>query len=411
MKEICLKTLVCILSLGFTLTALTSCGPVKFYTQDKITPPAPTPPPACPVPPCIVTPPGLTHTAQEQRFFNTNKVDILVITDNSRSMTEEQKLLSSPFNGFIGNLNSAGIDWQIGVTTTDVCSQSDSIGCGSGVGANGAFIGPVGSNPSTGNQYIIKKSGNQAGDEQLFASTVQRGTDLGSGDERGLYALNLAIDKRLNENAGFFRDNSALAVVLLSDENERSDGGTNQSGQLAPLSGYDMPQPLVAKVNSTWNGEKPFQFNSIIIKPDDQACLNTNSTTEGRGFYGTVYNDLSNLTSGAVGSICETSPGAFAEMLKKIASAIQQLPNSKTIILNNIPAAQPVISFVPAQPGITASWVPGSNRIELSQRPGDGVVVHVEYDYDAKAQKVTTAQNKVAPAAASQVSNNTPSDL
>src|SRR4051794_20894940 len=48
------------------------------------------------------------------------KTDILFVVDNSLSMAPEQKLLADGFHGFAQTL--AGVDWQIGVTTTDTTS-------------------------------------------------------------------------------------------------------------------------------------------------------------------------------------------------------------------------------------------------------------------------------------------------
>ncbi len=393
-----MKHLSKIIGLIVIAAAVSNCGPVKFFTKENSAPPPPvqpTPePPLCPAPPCIVSP-KYTRTSQDNFFTESNKVDILVITDNSGSMAQEQRNLASPLNGFIANLNSAGLDWQIAVTTTDVCSISGNPG-GECVkmpdAAKGRFIGPIQTTPPYGNQYIIKKSNSQSADEQTFSSIVQRGAEIGSGDERGLYALNLAIDKRDTDNAGFFRDNSALAVVILTDENERSVGGkAGNSNEQQPLENFDLPQPLIAKMNTIWGGAKPLQFNSIIVKPDDQACIDANGFHDSPNHAGTIYKEMSDLTNGAIGSICETTPGSFANTLKQITGAIQYLPQTKTIVLGYIPVSQPTISFNPPQPQITASWVPGSNKIELSERPPGGTTVHIEYDYDPKVQKLTAS--------------------
>src|SRR5262249_1335778 len=132
---------------------LTGCSPVQFGTVSN---------------PCTVNNPcinadGSKHVVQDVAFNSSNKVDILVIVDNSNSMSVEQQNLGSRFNGFIQNLNNSGLDWQIAITNTDVCPQpaAPSGFCPgpSGIpGASGSFMGPLGSSPMYGPQYIIRSS-------------------------------------------------------------------------------------------------------------------------------------------------------------------------------------------------------------------------------------------------------------
>src|SRR5690606_8968839 len=49
------------------------------------------------------------------------RVDILLVDDNSGSMSAEQNLLAQRFSTFISRLS--GLDWQIGITTTDVTND------------------------------------------------------------------------------------------------------------------------------------------------------------------------------------------------------------------------------------------------------------------------------------------------
>ncbi|MCB0370011.1 MAG: hypothetical protein KDD45_11450, partial [Bdellovibrionales bacterium] len=60
-------------------------------------------------------------TITEQLSVNltlNNKVDILIVIDNSGSMSYEQSEMAKRFSGFVESLN--GLDWQLGITTTDV---------------------------------------------------------------------------------------------------------------------------------------------------------------------------------------------------------------------------------------------------------------------------------------------------
>lgn len=52
-----------------------------------------------------------------------NSVDLLVVVDNSCSMVEEQDNLAKNFDALLSIFELAEVDWQIGVTTTDVESE------------------------------------------------------------------------------------------------------------------------------------------------------------------------------------------------------------------------------------------------------------------------------------------------
>ena len=54
-----------------------------------------------------------------------NVVDVLMVVDNSGSMIEEQAKLATNFQAFIQVFGDIDVDWQIGVITTDMTSETD----------------------------------------------------------------------------------------------------------------------------------------------------------------------------------------------------------------------------------------------------------------------------------------------
>jgi len=393
-----------------------SCSPVKFSASAS----------NCSVSTPCVTGQGLLEVDQTFTFNANNQVDILVVDDNSGSMTTEQNNMGNALNGFIGNLmnayNTVGLNWQVAVTTTDICGIADPIlppgfcpapnisGFTSIPGAQGQFIGPLNSNPSYGNQYIITPQ--MSAPDQVFADTVQRGNQLGSGDERAIYAANLAINQANGANAGFFRDNANLAIVILSDEDERSvDGNCTDTDPADPVqyfgfnsgqcdAGYatpesnDTPSSLITNVQQTWGGAKNLMVNSIIIEPDDmtqypdpnlggqmQTCLQLQSHQPPvyTAHPGQAYAQLSQMTGGQVGSICDDGNGAFANMLTNITGAIVQQSTSNVITLANTPSSTPTVTFTPQANAVNWTW--SGNEITLSARPASGTTVNVDYSY------------------------------
>jgi len=54
-----------------------------------------------------------------------NVVDVLIVVDNSGSMIEEQSKLATNFQAFIQVFSDIDVDWQIGVITTDMTTDTD----------------------------------------------------------------------------------------------------------------------------------------------------------------------------------------------------------------------------------------------------------------------------------------------
>jgi hypothetical protein len=123
-------------------------------------------------------------------------VDILFIVDNSGSMADDQELLAQNFASFFSaGLSDRDVDFQVGVTTTDVLSPG---------AAAGELVGPV------LNRFTADL-------ESTFAEQVRVG-DQGSGIELGLEALRLALEDPGRQN--LFRDHAALSVVFVTDEED-----------------------------------------------------------------------------------------------------------------------------------------------------------------------------------------------
>ena len=165
-----------------------------------------------------------TSNAQQTDVFNQlvdNKVDILWVVDDSGSMQDEQNSLSQNFQSFISFADGLGIDYQVGVITTEVQNAS----------VAGILWGCQGFNP------IIRSS--DANRVQAFECAA-RVTNPPNGNQRpnpggsdtqeaGLQAARLALDvpNVSGANAGFLRPDARLAVIIVSDEDDQSSGSVN----------------------------------------------------------------------------------------------------------------------------------------------------------------------------------------
>ncbi len=275
-----------------------------------------------------------------------NKVDFLLVIDNSASMIAVQQKMAQSMSALASQMNSLNIDWQMCLTvTTDMNKGGVASGTGThtctgdyctGSYTNGSWFWGV-SLPWVNGKYAINKADLTA-DANIFNNTIPKlGTgDSGTGDERGVKA---AYNHFANWKAGgqhntssCYRPGSSVAVILLSDEDERSVAGDCSrvnadlgdkevpacreyvTSALRVLEFQDQPTNLVSQAKAVFGETARFTFNSIIS--DTDACtnqLNANASYVKNGtpyfsphYTGTVYKQASQLTGGGVASLCSS---------------------------------------------------------------------------------------------------------
>jgi len=303
-------------------------------TSPTVTPPGggtPTPTP---------TPTGTPRTVTYSQVVpaNPNKVDILLVIDDSGSMKTDQLKLASKLSGFASMLESQSVpmDWQMCVTVT----RSQLI---SGNYYWGASVNWVGYTPPAGaSQYILKKG--TANLNSIFTQTINAiGAGVpGSGDERGIKAAYHHFyngEPLVPGSSGCYRKDAAVSVIVISDEDERSVGGdcsrikTSMNEDPAtcyPLEAPDLPANLLTQAKSIFGTNVRFTFNSIVVA--DAACEKTQDETPDElglrspSHQGYKYIETSRLTNGGVGSICENDFSTNLNLFKdKILNSISSL--------------------------------------------------------------------------------------
>ena len=296
--------------------------------------------------------PDATYVEENFEQKETNsKVDILFVVDNSPSMYEEQKMLGSRFNSFISALSR--VDWQIAFTTTDVSNGT--------YGIKGSFLDLDGAN---GNKVLRGNAGNA---HQIFANTIQRKESncsfvCPSSDEQGLLASIMAMDKSLTVNAGFFRDDTDLAIIYISDEDELSDGPRDAT----------KPVEVIDTFRQHWGQTKSLSVYGIIIEPGDTNCLREKRDEGTTAYYGTHVSDLSALTGGITGSLCQRD---YSQTLEEISNRVRELVDS--FELKEAPTGDVLVELDPVQPNI--SWRIDGNKLIFSRPPVSGTKIRVVY--------------------------------
>lgn len=372
-----MKSLTRLAALSFFVGLYVGCSPVKFSLDDS----------KCVDNGCVVE--NGKYSFNYTVKAGAGKVDILIVDDNSASMSFEQKRLAPRFANFIQNLDTRGVDYRIAITTTDVSGGSFPQG--------GKLIsygdGSVYLTPNNANRISLFNNAIQRSETlncenwiaQNFASQNTSGyasaynQNCPSGDERGVYSANLVVK---NNPGNFIRNDAHLSVIFISDEDERS--GLYTSSSDFGLSDMDQPATLVNNVKTVLGNEKynSFSAHAIIVKPGDSACLAMqNSQTLGNppnpattgavtGSYGNVYMSFVNSSWGVAASICsEDYTGQLGNIQTRIENAI------KDIMLN---CSNPENLVVTVSGSPVAHWLDGK-VLKFSQYLAPGTSVSLSY--------------------------------
>ncbi len=245
---------------------------------------------------------GTEHT--EVFFLDPSvAVDILFVVDNSPSMKQEHDKVKEAFADFIFEVNESDSDWHIGVTTTDMESE-----------AGGVLLGP---NPL----YITPDTPNY---EALFMAKIDMVGTQGSGWEKGLQAAKTALlDSPVGvadtANAGFLRDDADLAIAVISDENDCSDGGAlpHEDQQECYWQNEDLvpTQQFINAYESLKRDDQATTFSGIVGPPDAEACENA---TPGHRYL-TMVSEFDGLEA----DICEEDYERVMSDLGLVATGVQ----------------------------------------------------------------------------------------
>ena len=301
-------------------------------------------------------PPPSKHYLRSYYDVSLGKVDIIFVIDNSSSMAKEHRSLAKQFKSFLNQIRD--VKYHIAVITTDISTSPENpVRNAKYQDGKFIFIGGqefltnenLGGNPSPSiveafKQAIERKETKQcdsrnqpySSDNQYDPLYEKKGGEAvvcPSHDERGTYALNLAIEN--TDQRAFFRKTAHLMVVILSDEDIRSSEEyyTQPGFDHYALEDKDYPEVFVQNIQKFFDPTKSLSVHSIIIPPGDKACLNSQNRHSnrgygtGRGYYGVQYARLSkardhelikfgNLLKGSVISICNRQ---YGDQLQKVA--------------------------------------------------------------------------------------------
>ncbi len=364
------------LTLGLVLYA--GCSPVQFKLDDS----------KCKEDGCIVE--NGKYSFAYTATAGYGKVDILIVNDNSASMSFEQARLAPRFQNFIQDLDSRKIDYRIAMTTTNI-SQSTLL-----VSFNGRpYLTPQDSDrvalfnstiqrPETlaCEKFIanwIRSNGGNTSSINSTAYSTAYAANCPSGDERGVYAANKVIDANPNS---FIRNDAHLSIIFLSDEDERS--GLYSTNSQYYLAQEDQPKYLVNNVKSKLGADKfnSLSVHAIVVK--DSVCLSQQNAqvldgyapTQGLvlGGVGNVYLSFVNQGWGNAADICSSD---YTSQLGQIRTDLTN--RIKDIILK---CSNPT-NLVVTVSGSAVSHTVEGKTLKFSQYLASGTSVSLSYKCDS----------------------------
>lgn len=311
----------------------------------------------------------LRHVTYNKTVLVTdNKVDILLVVDDSNSMSPENTKIAQRLQGFVNDLTASNIDWQMCTTVTraqDIYGDGDLYW-----GASRNWVSYVAS-PA----WILKLG---ATDPYSIFTNTMAGIGagwIGTDDERAIKAAFWHAEYAQYNTC--YRPDASLSVIFLSDEDERSVGGDASqvyyAGELKPLESDDLPQSYVNKIKQSFGNDKRFSVNSIVVRPGDATCMASQDAGGAKSHYAYKYNELSHVTTGYTGDICANDYSVNLNYFKD-----RIVRNLSSVNLECAPVGNIAVNITPSM-GTVGTQVVNNTLVFTPVIPA-GRTVQVDYD-------------------------------
>jgi hypothetical protein len=313
---------------------------------------------------------GTRFSEQTDEYVQTSgqEVDVLFVVDNSGSMSDEQNNLADNISRFTAAAELWDNDYQLGVVHTELGGD--------------AIFGGNDASPDRGKLLGNPRIVTPAHDRGRFEDNVQVGDNGAGAQESGLEAARLALSpERLHEeprgacdqcvdgeecvnnacvgfNRGFLRENAALELVFLSDEEDQSP---------ARVSFYiDFFKSIKGFRN------EGLLHASAIVGPRNVGCQSNFGSADA----GDRYIDVVDATGGTFHSICVQDYGPALDSIGDRAFGLRV-----QFFLSRVPDPQTLTVTVEGRAVDEGwAWDEGSNSVifddDTVPQPGDHVEIH-----------------------------------
>ena len=320
-------------------------------------------------PPTIEDPADTSEKAENcetERFVQPSaevvkKLDLLFVVDTSGSLNEERRGIANGIDAFVQEL-PADVDLQVGVMYAH--------------GQESNHSGEL-----TGNPAVLSSSTLTIDQirtklfQRMDSPRTENSTD---GGEVGMYTLlnSLTAKYEVNKAGGFYRDDAALAVVFVADENAICSLGSYPQG-VTPVydpnrmeqPAYDRycdgvtPQAIVNRVRDI-KGEKPFLISGIVYTGEN-SFSHSGENEIGYGYLETI--DLAN------GIAIDLASGDYEVGMREIGYLTYKKLNLKTEFnLTNRGFKQDSIEVKVDQTKIEHSYIEALNQVQINEVDAGG---------------------------------------
>ncbi len=285
------------------------------------------------------------------------KVDVLFVVDNTASMVEEQPRFIQALPAFVDTARAKNVDLHVAVTTTGITPESEQCPGGALGGEAGRLF------PVDGSLDRILTHRMPDLSTRLRASAQ---VGLCASVEQGFEAVRRALSEPLvssaddprtpqpdDGNAGFLRDEAALIVVFVGDEDDHSP---------------DSVATYVRFFQAKKGEHQPQRMTAYAIAPTGVAC----STAGGEG---TRYAEATARTGGEVLSVCAPD---YAPLLRSVAN--KAFSPQDRFPLSELPDPGSVVVRINGTPVSTGwSYEAATNTVVFSVSPLPGARVEITY--------------------------------
>lgn len=301
---------------------------------------------------------GTKRKSIDEKFKQTNYgiLDILVVVDNSGSMKEEHDKLKKRLPELLTYI--AASDWRVGIISTD--EKDDCL-----------------------RELILNDDNNPI---EKFEKAINRLGTNGNGNEVGILqavkGLNCKVYER-GRKVSWLRDNSNVGVLIVSDEDNCSDGNsegqtdsrTNNRTCFTDNNGARTAKPYRASqyLTTFLKDLRPVTKSSIFgimwdpATPHD-ACADAYHP-------GNIYKEAITATKGFIGSICDDSYGKTMEAISK--SLFDSLQS--TFSLKFTPRAGTILVTVDGV-DVTSNVTITDRSVTFNQIPALNSEIKIHYD-------------------------------
>ncbi len=280
------------------------------------------------------------------------EVDILWVVDNSSSMGTEQDAITQNFPVFMDFFLGSSLDYHIGVISTDMLDPTQS----------GRLI------EASGVRWIDEATPNPT---DTFTAMAGLGTG-GSHSEEGILATYAAFELEQSWNDGFFRDGSAIQIIVVSDEQDQSPTEPVSNDEfIAYLAGLRSDPELVT-------------FSSIV------SPLSPEFPCDGASSISSRYLRVTDAIGGVKWSVCDHDWVQVLELLGlqsvglKREYFLSERPVGGTVEVAVVDAAGTEFEFTEVDPVAgTGDWTysePRNSVTFLDFVPQEGASVRITYD-------------------------------